>query len=271
MNIESIITKSTRILKEAEVEAARTDAELIVAHVLGRNRAWLLAHNNDSLTSKHIEQVTQLAQMRANRQPLSYVLGHREFAGLTFKIDNRVLTPRIETEMIVIEVTKRAQPNASILDVGTGSGAMAIALKHLRPDLQVMASEVSSEALDLARENSQTLLAEPDDVTFVQSDLLSNITDKFDIVVANLPYVTRQMELLPEVIAEPDIALFGGSDDGLDLYRKFFTQLPKHLSPKAQLWLESDPWQQPELIKLAAAIDLTVIFQDYFILGFETS
>lgn len=269
MKICDFLESARATLKTAGIEGAQTDAEVILAHVLKKDRAWFLAHDDAKLTSEHIEAAQKLLEKRAGRIPMSYVLGLREFAGLEFKMDERALTPRVETETIVAEVIKRAPQGAHVLDIGTGSGAMAIAIKHLRPDLRVVASEVSLEALDLARENAKTLLGNDTKIEFIQSDLFDNINDKFDIIAANLPYVTRTMELMPEVQNEPAVALFGGADDGLDLYRKFFTQLPSHISNNARVWTESDPWQQEGLIKLAKACGLTKIFQDYFILGFE--
>ncbi len=269
MILRDFLTNAIATLKTAGIEGAQTDAEVILAHTLEKDRAWLLAHDGTELSTEQLKQAQQLVQKRAERIPMSYVLGMREFAGLEFKIDDRALTPRVETETIVVEVSKRAQKDARVLDIGTGSGAMAIALKHLRPDLHVTASEVSSEALELARENAEALLGNDTKVEFVKSDLFENIDGKFDIIVANLPYVTRTMELMPEVQNEPDVALFGGADDGLDLYRKFFTELPNYIAANAQIWTESDPWQQNEIIKLAHDCGLTKIFQDYFILGLE--
>ncbi len=269
MTVKTALELAMVTLTDAQIIGARTDAELILAHVLQQDRAWLLAHEDDSLTQAQEKLTTSLVQKRSLRQPLSYVLGTREFAGLDFNIDSRALTPRVETETIVEQVTKNAPQHSSVLDVGTGSGAMAISLKHLRPDLIVSASEVSLEALDLAQENAARLLPHQDAVDFIHSDLLEAVHGSFDIIVANLPYVTRAMELLPEVQAEPDVALFGGADDGLDLYRRFFKQLPKHLKHSSELWIESDPWQQPELIDLASSVGLQAKFQDYFILGFK--
>lgn len=268
MTVKEALELAVATLADAKVIGASTDAELILAHVLHQDRVWLLAHEDDSLTQAQERLTTSLVQKRALRQPLSYVLGHREFAGLDFKIDSRALTPRVETETIVEQVAKRAPHNATVLDVGTGSGAMAISLKYLRPDLTITASEVSAGALALAKENAAKLLTKDQSIMFVQSDLLHAIHEPYDVIVANLPYVTRRMELLPEVQAEPDIALFGGADDGLNLYRKFFKQLPRHLKGGSEIWIESDPWQQPELIKLAGTTGLQVQFQDYFILGF---
>lgn len=269
MSIAKLRDEIIAELKSAGITGAQTDAELIMSFVLGKDRTWLMAHDHDTISQAHVEQIQNLAQRRAQREPLSYVLGQREFAGLMFTIDSRALTPRVETETIVAEVDRRAPKRARVLDIGTGSGAMAIALKHLRPDLNIIASEVSTDALELARENARNLLHSENDIELVESDLFENVESTFDVIVANLPYVTRTMELMPEVQNEPDVALFGGANDGLDLYRKFFAQLPKHLNSSGQLWLESDPWQQEALIALAKSCDLRKIFQDYFILGFE--
>lgn len=269
MIVRDFLAGAIATLKTAGIEGAQTDAEVILAHTLQQDRAWLLAHDDTELNSEQLKQAQRFVQKRSKRIPMSYVLGVREFAGLEFKIDDRALTPRVETETIVAEVTKRVSKEVRVLDIGTGSGAMAIALKHLRPDLQVVASEVSPEALELARENAKNLLGNETKIEFLQSDLFENIDGKFDVIVANLPYVTRNMELMPEVQNEPDVALFGGADDGLDLYRKFFAELPDYIHVKAQVWTESDPWQQNDLIELAKACGLKNIFQDYFILGFE--
>jgi release factor glutamine methyltransferase len=269
MIIREFLQSAIAALKAAKIEGAQTDAEIILAHVLKKDRAWLLAHDDVGLTKSNFHRAQSLIKIRSKRIPISYVLGVREFAGLELKIDNRALTPRVETETIVAEVVKRAPQAARVLDIGTGSGAMAIALKHLRPDLIVAASEISNQALELARENTENILGADDKIDFITSDLFENIKGKFDIIVANLPYVTRTMELMPEVLNEPDVALFGGSDDGLELYRKFFQDLPKHIRDNSQIWTESDPWQQDELIKLATKSELKKIYQDYFILGFE--
>jgi release factor glutamine methyltransferase len=146
---------------------------------------------------------------------------------------------------------------------------MAIALQYTRPDFTVVATEVSHEALDLAKENATAILGPDHAITFLQSDLFDAVTGTFDLIVANLPYVSRSFQTMEEVTFEPDVALFGGSEDGLDLYRAFFKDLPEFLESTALVFIESDPWQQPELIKLAETVGLSPVFQDYFILGFE--
>lgn len=267
MILKNLIKQGATLLEAAKINSPRSEAELIASFVLGQDKAWLLAHEGDQLTPLVSNKILDLIKLRAERQPMSYVLGEREFYGLTFHTDKRALTPRVETESIVEQVISSAPQNARVLDIGTGSGAIAIALKYHRPDLDITASEVSIEALDLARENAARLLRSEDQITFVASDLFDSISDKFDVVVANLPYVTREMELMPEVMNEPAVALFGGAPDGLDLYRKFFSQLQAHLEPTAWVYCESDPWQQPALIALAAKQSLQIMHQDYFTLG----
>lgn len=270
MTTTEIILETAELLVAAGITGGRTDAELIVAEVLQKDKAWLLAHSDDKLEASDLTAIRSLAKKRASRQPLSYVLGHREFAGLEFAVDARALTPRVETETIVAELTQRLPENTSVLDMGTGCGAIAISLKRLRADLTVTASEVSNDALELAHENAARLLPSASDVHFIKSDIFENVSGRFDAIAANLPYVARSIELMPEVENEPHVALFGGDDDGLALYRKFFEHLPDHLNKHALVFIESDPWQQPELIKLAASAKLKPIYQDYFILGFET-
>lgn len=269
MTVAEFLSQAIAKLKANGITGAQTDAEIILSHALKKDRVWIMAHHNNQIPPKILSTANTLVQKRAQRQPLSYVLGRREFAGLDFKIDARALTPRVETETIVAEVIKRATTNARVLDIGTGSGAMAIALKHLRPDLKITASEVSGEALELAQENAENLLGADARIRFITSDLFENINSTFDVIVANLPYVTHSTELMPEVQNEPAVALFGGANDGLDLYRKFFADLPNHIHAGSQVWVESDPWQQSPLIKLAQGSGLEKIFQDYFILGFE--
>lgn len=269
MNIGELLSHGTKLFQDAGIKGGRADAEIILADVLQRDKSWVIAHNEIVPQKDELERIQSLFKMRAKRQPMSYVLGYREFCGLKFAVDERALTPRVETEVIVMEATKKAPQKAHVIDVGTGSGAMAIALKHARPDFIVTATEVSLDALSLAKENTVSLLGSDSEITFIQSDLLAEVNDTFDLVVANLPYVSRSYKTMEEVEYEPDVALFGGSEDGLDLYRVFFKQLPSFLAESALVYIESDPWQQPELIKLAADAGLAVLFQDYFILGFQ--
>ena len=157
-----------------------------------------------------------------------------------------VLTPRVETEQMVEWAVKYAPQGGRLLDVGTGSGAIAIAIAVHRPDLHITATDLSTKELAVARRNAKRHGVT---ITFVESDLWSAFDQaaQFDVVVTNLPYLQDDADLMPEVKREPAVALFGGPD-GLGLYRRFLTGLPNHLKPGGYLFTECDPWQHADLI-----------------------
>lgn len=276
-------------LAQAHTGSERLDAELILGHVLGHDRAWLKAHGADPLTTRQSAAATALIKRRAAREPLVHLTGKREFYGLELEVTPDVLTPRIETEQMVEWAIQHAPQNGRLVDIGTGSGAIAIAIAKHRPDLHVTATDVSQAALAVAQRSAATHKVK---INFVISDLWRQIprsdldrklaskaarsetrrptTGLFDTVVTNLPYLRDDAatELMPEVRREPAVALFGGAD-GLDLYRRFLAGLPGHLAPGGLLFTECDPWQHDTLIAEAAAYGLSPIEQGYFILGFR--
>lgn len=270
MRYIELSAKILESLERAGISSARLDTELIIAHVVGRDRSWLVAHGQDEVDPKISREAQKLARSRAKRLPLSYVIGEREFFGLKIAVDERVLTPRTETETIASEVIKSAPRGGRLLDIGTGSGAVAVAIAKHRPDLSIYASDISTEALELARQNAQTILGSRHKLKFIRSDLFAEIATKFDVIAANLPYVSDDSRdnVMPEVAHEPAVALFGGAA-GLEMYQKFFNQLPSYLNPYGQVYTESDPWQHDSLKSMAARVGLKPIFEDYFILGFE--
>jgi len=259
------LTASYSALERVGVPSGRLDAELIVAHVTNHNRAWVLAHTDDVFPEAGARQAQTFLNRRLDREPLVHIIGKREFYGLDFEITPEVLTPRVETEQMVEWAVKYAPQNSRLIDIGTGSGAIAVAIKNTRPDLDVTATEVSETALEVARRNASAHQA---DMTFVLSDLWQSIEGQFDTICTNLPYLKDEArsELMEEVKREPDVALFGGQD-GLDIYRRFLTAIPERLIDGGFLFTECDPWQQPNLITEAAKVGLEVIEQDYFILG----
>lgn len=252
-------------LKGAGIDGGRLDTQILLEFVTDKQRTLILAHDEDELTSEQQAQFTGLVTRRAERIPLVHLTHTREFYGIDLYIDDDVLTPRVETEKMVEFAIKYVPQNGKLIDIGTGSGAIAIAIKTHRPDLEVWATEVNDEALAVARRNIENLEL---DVTLVKSDLFSEITVKFDAVATNLPYLQNDADLMPEVQKEPAVALFGG-DDGLDIYRRFLKELPEHLKQNGYLFTECDPWQQDNLKAEAAKIDLQPIEEDYFIMGFQ--
>ncbi len=265
MTLEEALQLGTKQLKRAGIESARIDTSLLLAKVMDMPRANVLAHLDDDMDDTKASDFIELINERAKRRPLVHLTNTREFYGIDLYIDENVLTPRIETEKMVEFAVKHAPQDGTLIDIGTGSGAIAIAIKTHRPDLKVWATEVNDAALSVARRNIETLKL---DINLVKSDLFDNVSQTFDVVATNLPYLQDNADLMPEVQKEPTVALFGG-EDGLDIYRRFLTELPAHLNPKGYLFTECDPWQQANLKVEAAKIDLRTIEEDYFILGFQ--
>jgi release factor glutamine methyltransferase len=267
MTINEWLVQAARELSEVGIDSSQLDSELILGHILGRERAWIKAHDTDVLTATQSHGADSLVARRVNREPLVHLTGNREFYSLDMIITPDVLTPRIETEQMVEWAVKYAPRESRLIDIGTGSGAIAIAVALNRPDVAVTATEVSPAALEVARRNVAKHNVKID---LIKADLWSGVTGRFDTIVTNLPYLRNDAaaELMPEVQREPAVALFGGTD-GLDLYRRFLAGLPEHLNKSGYLFTECDPWQHEDLIAEAAKVGLKPIEQGYFILGFQ--
>jgi release factor glutamine methyltransferase len=215
--IASTLARATDRLREAGCETPRLDAEVLLAFALkvGRERLVL-----DGPNVSGADRFEELVARRVAREPVAYITGERWFRRIALKVDPRVLIPRPETELLV-EVGLSLRTGARVVDVGTGSGAVALALADERRDLSVWATDAGADAVALARENAARLGLE---VRFVQSDLLAGIDERFDAVLANLPYVADGTPLPPEIARyEPPAALFGGPD-GLSLIRRLVAQ-----------------------------------------------
>jgi release factor glutamine methyltransferase len=226
-------------LTAAGVDSPRLDAELLLAHALGVDRARLVIDRDLVVAGPQARAFQSLVRRRAvDREPVAYLLGAKGFRHIELAVDPRVLVPRPETELLV-EAALALPPGARVVDVGTGSGAVALALKHERPDLDVVATDVSADALAVARENAARLGL---DVTFVQADLYEGA---FDAVLSNPPYVADGDELPPEVGRhEPAGALFAGPD-GLAVIRRLIARRPPFLA------LEVGAGQAPAVAELA--------------------
>ncbi len=270
MTIKECLKQASQKLSNSGIASARLDAELLLCEILKHDRTWLLAHDSHQLDKASLKRFDELLARRLKRIPMSYILARKQFYGLDFFVDERVLTPRDETETIAQAVIERAPKHSKVIDIGTGSGALAVTIKYHRPDLIVSASEVSADALAVATINAKAILGQNHDIQLIESNLFDNIVGQFDFIVTNLPYVSTDYKprMMREVQYEPNVAIFGGEGDGLDLYRSFFSQVRKHLTQFGRIYLESDPWQQPELIKIAQKHGLEKILQDYLSLGF---
>jgi release factor glutamine methyltransferase len=235
---------------------AAFDAEVLARHVLGWDRAQLLA-NGRGASPPHFDQAfAALIVRRAAREPVAQILGHREFWGLEFEVTADVLVPRPETEILVEESIAflRGRASASVIDVGTGSGCIAVSLAHSLPSIRVLALDLSDPALAVARRNAVTLgVAER--IVFRQGNVLDGVDVIADLIVSNPPYVADAdaARLQPEVVEfEPHLALFGG-EDGLQVMRRLMAQSARRLAPDGRLIVEFGFDQERVIRALAAA------------------
>jgi release factor glutamine methyltransferase len=227
-------------------DSTELDAQLILAHVIGRPRTWLLAHLETRLSQPQIDSATEAFAKLQDGTPLPYILGHWEFFGLEFDITNDVLIPRPETELLVekaIAWLQASPERRTVADIGTGSGSIATSIAMHVEDARILATDISYDALKVASHNAQKFNMQHR-IDFVQCDLLpqhieSLSTDRhFDLICANLPYIpTKKLLQLPIYGREPTLALDGG-EDGLEIYRRLFKLAPDWLAPQGMMLLE---------------------------------
>jgi release factor glutamine methyltransferase len=229
----------TRYLEKRGVDDARRNMQMLVAHQLGCTRMDLYLRFDQPLGESDLAPLRELLKQRGERVPLQHLLGTIWFHGQEFKTDARALIPRPETEELVEMVLKMPSlpEQARVLDMGCGSGVLGLSLAVARPAWQVSLADVSEDALALSQENAQSLGIE--NVAFVHSDLFSSLDGDFDLIVANLPYVPEvdRQDLTPEVLHDPDLALFGGND-GLDVIRRFVPEAFARLRSGGHVALE---------------------------------
>lgn len=271
-DIEAALRGAVDRLREAGCESPRLDAEILLAEALGVSRAYLHARPEKGLPLEARDEFADWVGRRAQREPLAYIVGHREFYGLEFMITPAVLVPRPETEHVVEKVLTLARARSEdegvrIADVGTGSGAIAVAVVVHLPRAQAWALDSSGEALDVARVNAERH-GVADRVHCIQSDLLAALPQPVDIVAANLPYISDAEwdGLAPEIrLYEPEMALRGGAD-GLEVVRALIRQAPGHLLPGGALVLEIGAEQGQAVQEFAQRIlpgATTRLVQDY--------
>lgn len=232
-------------------DTPRLDAELLLAEALGVDRRALFMDPGREVTGPAVRAFQGFVRRRSvEREPIAYIVGRKGFRHIDLLVDRRVLVPRPETELLV-EVGLELANGARVVDVGTGSGAIALALKHERPDLDVIGTDVSVDAIDVARENAAALGF---DVAFVAGDLLAGV-EVCDAVLSNPPYVAEadRASLAPEITAhEPPGALFSG-EDGLDVIRRLVPAAAAALTPGGLLAVELGAGQAPAVAALLEA------------------
>ncbi len=243
-------------------EDAALDAEVLARHVLGWDRGRLLAHGRDPAPPGFHAAFQSLIARRIQREPVAQIVGHREFWGLEFEVTSDVLIPRPETELIVEEAVAfgRERPCNTAIDVGTGSGCIAVSVAAEMPQLRVIAADTSARALDVARRNALRHKV-ADRITFRSSDLLRGIAGPADLILSNPPYVPdgEAAALQPEVARfEPTAALFGGPD-GLAVIRQLLHDAPPVLAGNGRLIIEFGFGQEPTVTEIAGEAGWTVV------------
>lgn len=260
------LAKSTDELDLAQIKSARLDCLLLLANIFSKDKSWVLAHTDQTISKDQLKKLQNYLNRRAKREPMAYILGKQEFYGFNFIVNRNVLIPRPETEILVSELLDLPHnPGDSIIDIGTGSGAIAIAAKLSAPELSVNAVDISKNALSIAQQNANVLKA---DISFCAQNLLVNDKKIYNFIVANLPYVNQNWQRSPETDFEPKQALFA-KDDGLELIKILLAQTPEHLKNHGYVLLEADPCQHQHIInfakqfalKLVKDIDYCVILQ----------
>lgn len=260
------LKKGAEYLQRHEVDEARLNMERLVAHVLKIDRMQLYLDFDRPLSEDQLASLRELTVRRGKGEPLQHLLGSVEFCDLDFLSDGRALIPRPETEELALLLRARFRSGndpgdrpgeCSILDMGTGSGVLGISLaQHFAPaGARVVLADLSPEALALARENAARLLPSDAAIRFVESDLFAGLGDeRFDLIVANLPYIPDAAEtaLSREVRRDPAMALYGG-DQGTEVMERFLAAAPAHLRPGGLLAMEFGVDQAPELARLAEA------------------
>ena len=249
ITLAEVLRRSTGYLESHGSPTPRLDAELLLSHGLGLSRLELYTQFDRPLTDQELAACRELVRRRGTREPVAYVIGHWGFRRLDLAVDARVLVPRPETEVVVdrcLQLLAELE-HPSVVDVGTGSGAIALAIKDERPDAVVTACDVSDDALAVAAANADRLGLE---VTLVRSDLLEAVDGgPFDLVVSNPPYVSEAEidGLEPEVaVHEPRLATVAG-DDGMAVYRRLLPQAAQRLAGGGWLVLECGAGQAPAL------------------------
>jgi len=239
---------AAELLASAGIPTALLDAEIILAHTLRKSRTWLHAHGEDEVLPRELEIAGARLDLRLDRTPIAYIVGHKWFYGRMFKVTPSVLIPRPESETIITLLAKYHDGSPKrLIDIGTGSGCLGITAKLEHPELTVILTDVDKKALAVADDNAMTLGA---DVRTLESDLFAVVPGTFDYIIANLPYVDTSWERSPETNAEPPLALFA-ENGGLAIINDFLLDLPSKLMSGGVAFIEADPEQHAMIVDTA--------------------
>jgi len=241
------LQENTLILKKSDIESSRLDCLLLLEDELQVTKEWLLAHSEHEIKQSELLKLNTKVVQRSKRIPLAYIRNQQEFYGRSFYVNENVLIPRPESEAMITLLCK-VQPCKVVIDIGTGSGCLAITVKLELPHTQVIATDISNVALAVAQKNAKILGAK---IEFIQADLIPATSYPLpSVILANLPYVPDGLVTSEEINSEPTLALFSGTD-GMDLYRRFWSALASSDLKPEHVITESLEDQHEQMEKLA--------------------
>jgi release factor glutamine methyltransferase len=266
--IKDWLQNAIDILQSADVRSAHLDAEIILAHTINKPRTYLHAHPETIIDSRSREIADARIDLRSDRVPVAYIIGHKEFYGRNFKVTPDTLIPRPESEAIIELLKKHLKDprgQLKLCDVGCGSGVLGITAKKEFPQLKVSLADISQPALEVAEQNAEALNTE---VELIKSNLCDNVFVPQNIMLANLPYVDTNWEVSTDAKHEPENALFA-DQNGLELIKKLLDQSTDKLSPNGLLIIEADACQHPDVTDYAQSKGLSLIDSDGIALAYS--
>jgi len=257
MTIREAVSHGSSVLKTAGIESYSLDSSLLLAYALDISRTSLIAKGSEALCEKAFDLFQTYLERRKSGECIAYITGKKEFRALEFIVNPSVLVPRPDTEILVEAVVEQLlnigkNAKTCVLDLCTGSGSVAVSLKHEMPDIKVFAADISADAIKIAKENAQKLLGGENPVAFFQGDLFDALPNEhYSLIVSNPPYIPscEIKTLPPEVQKEPRIALDGG-ESGLEIIERIIDRSPEYLENNGVLLMEADPRQMEKIKSL---------------------
>jgi release factor glutamine methyltransferase len=268
LNISTILKTAQETLKKLAITSYQLDAEILLLHVLKLNKIDLITQGNKiNISDQQLDQFNLLIKQRCTHKPIAKIIGSKEFYSLDFKVSQDVLDPRSDTEILISVIEKlitNKNNKLKILDIGTGSGAIAISLAKLLPQADLTAVDISKQALKIAKYNATKHLLDKR-IAFVKSNIYQNITEKFDLIISNPPYIASKVinELPKEVRLYDPITALDGGEDGLDFYRKIALNSRRFLNDGGKIALEIGYNQKEDVINIFKDYNLILAKKDY--------
>lgn len=251
LTLNTWLAQASGRLSRTDINSARLDGELLAGFVLNKSRTWVHGHGEYKISGNQHAQLDGLLKRRLNHEPIAYILGLREFYGRSFTVSSDVLVPRPESEDFIELIKSISDKDLKFIDIGTGSGVLAITIALEQPSWSGTATDISPKALIVAQKNAQNLKAK--NLVFKVQNLLAEDSNIYDLIIANLPYVPENLRGKPDIAHEPEIALFA-DNDGLGLYQQLFAQVATRGQKPTHILTESLQNQHPAIKKLALAI-----------------